>query len=34
VWAREAVELYAQMEPKLLRTKLEEDRKRSAGSEF
>jgi hypothetical protein len=34
VWAREAVELYGQMEPKLLRTKLEEDRKRSAGSEF
>lgn len=34
VWARETVELYAQMTPKLMRTKLEEDRKRSGGSEF
>jgi hypothetical protein len=34
VWARTTPDLYAQMEPKVLRERLEEDRKRSAGREF
>jgi hypothetical protein len=33
-WARGSVELYAQMTPKVLRARLEEDRKASAGREF